>query len=111
MSNDFFEVRPIEWVDLPLANFDRWGERIVSEAVLSSPIISVPMKIYEREQDGRTWFTVSINSSSVSGGFDTIEGAKTYATKALHASISALIRPAYTTPEAKILHDTERDND
>ena len=111
MSNDFFEVRPIEWVDLPLANFDRWGERIVSEAVLSSPIISVPMKIYEGKTDGRTWFYVSINSTSVCSEFDTIEDAKMYVTKALHASISTLIRSAYTAPEAKILHDTEQDND
>jgi len=72
MRNDFFEVRPIEWVDLPLANFDRWGERIASEAVVSSPIMSVPMKIYEKKKDGRTWFTVSINSTYVCGEFDTI---------------------------------------
>lgn len=108
MARDFFKVRPINWVELPLANFDRWGERIVSEAVLSSPIISVPIKIYEREQDGRTWFTVSINSYYVSGGFDTIEGAKTYATKALRASISELIRPVYTATEVtKVEADTE----
>ena len=112
MSNDFFEVRPILWVDLPLANFDRWGDRIVSEAVLSSPILSsISMKIYERKMDGRTWFYISINSTSMCGSFDTIEDAKMYVTQALHASLSALIRPSYTAPEAKILHDTERDND
>lgn len=111
MRNDFFEVRPIEWVDLPLANFDRWGERIASEAVVSSPIMSVPMKIYEKKKDGRTWFTVSINSTYVCGEFDTIWLAKIYAKQALKANIASLIRPAYIAPEAKILHDTEQDND
>ena len=69
------------------------------------------MKIYEREKDGRTWFTVSINCHSVSGGFNTIEGARTYATKALHASISELIRPVYTAPEVtKVEADTETES-
>ena len=111
MSNDFFEVRPIVWVDLPLVNFDRWGERIVSEAALSSPFLSIPMKIYERTKDGRTWFTISINSSAHSCEVNTMSLAKIYAKQALHANISTLIRPAYTAPEAKILHDTEQDND
>ena len=111
MSNDFFEVRPMSWVDLPFADYDRWGERIVSEAVVSTPILSIPMKIYERTKDGRTWFTISINSSTHSCQFDTMSLAKIYARQALQANIASLIRPAYIAPEAKILHDTEQDND
>ena len=111
MSNDFFEVRPIEWVDLPFSLFDRWGERMVSEAALSSPFLSIPIKVYETKMDDRTCFTVSISSTSVRGSFDTIEDAKMYVTQALHASISALIRPAYTAPEAKALEVKSVDND
>ena len=111
MSQEFFKVRPIEWVDLPLVGFDRWGERIASEAVLSSPIMPIPMKIYERELDGRTWFTVSINSTTICGSFDTIGLAKIYAEQMLQANIALLILPVYTAPEAKILHDTEQTND
>ena len=111
MSNDFFEVSPISWVGLPLSNFDRWGERIVLEAALSSPFLSIPIKVYETKMDDRTCFTVSINSTSVRGSFDTIEDATMYVTQALHASISALIRPAYTAPEAKALEVKSVDND
>lgn len=111
MSNDFFEVSPISWVGLPLSNFDRWGERIVVEAALSSPFLSIPIKVYETKMDDRTCFTVSINSTSVRGSFDTIEDAKMYVTQALHASISALIRSAYTAPEAKALEVKSVDND
>lgn len=111
MSQTFFKVAPIAWVGLPFANFDRWGERLVLEATLSSPFLSIPIKVYETKIDDRTGFTVSINSTTVRGSFDTIENAKMYVAQALHTSISALILPSYTAPEAKILHDTERDND
>lgn len=111
MSNDFFKLRPIEWVDLPFSLSDRWGERKVSEAKVSSPLISIPLSIYERKKDGETWFCVSINIGSALGEFDTIKGAKIYAQQMLQANIASLIRPAYTSPEAKILHDTEQDND
>lgn len=101
----------MSWVDLPFSDYDRWGERIVSEAVVSTPILSIPMKIYESTKDGRTWFTISINSSTHSCKFDTMSLAKIYAKQALQANIASLIRPAYIAPEAKILHDTEQDND
>ena len=111
MSNDFFEVRPIEWVDLPFSLFDRWGERMVSEATVSSPLISIPLRIYERQKDGKFWFCASINSSTARGEIDTLEGAKIYAQQMLQANIASLIRPTYIAPEAKILDDTEQDND
>ena len=97
MSNDFFEVRPIEWVDLPCSLFDKWGERVVSEAKISTPLISIPMSIYEKRRDEKTWFGVYINIVSMPGEADTIEGAKIYAQQMLQANIASLIRPADST--------------
>ena len=99
MTKDFFKVRPIEWVDLPFSLSDRWGERKVSEAKVSSPLISIPLSIYERKKDGETWFCVSINIGPTLGEFDTIKGAKIYAQQMLQANIASLILPIHTDQE------------
>lgn len=111
MTKDFFKVRPIEWVDLPFSNFDSWGDRVSSEAVVSTPYLSIPLRICEKRRDEQPYFKVSINCTSLSGEIDSLEGAKIYAQQMLQANIASLIVPVYTAQESKILHDTEQAND
>lgn len=99
MTKDFFKVRPIEWVDLPFSNFDSWGDRVSSEAVVSTPYLSIPMRIYEKRRDEQPYFKVSINCTSLSCEIDTLDGAKIYAQQMLQANIASLILPIHTDQE------------
>lgn len=98
MQQAFFEVAPIAWVDLPATSFDRFQERIVSEATIGSTSIAFTLRIYEVEgrEDDKA-FTVSISSTSTRQYFDTADKAKAYAFEYLHAYIASIIRPADST--------------
>ncbi|EKY02386.1 hypothetical protein HMPREF9134_00462, partial [Porphyromonas catoniae F0037] len=59
----------------------------------------IPLRIYERQKDGKFWFCASINSSTARGEIDTLEGAKIYAQQMLQANIASLILPIHTDQE------------
>lgn len=98
MSRTFFEVAPIAWVDLPATSFDRFRERLVSEATIGSTSIAFTLRIYEVEgrEDDKA-FTASISSIPTREYFDTVDKAKAYAFEYLHAYIASIIRPADST--------------
>lgn len=95
MQQAFFKVAPIAWVDLPASSYDRFGERLISEATIGSTSIAFSMRIYEveRKEDGKV-FTASISSIPTREYFDTVDKAKAYAIEYLHAYIASIIRPA-----------------
>lgn len=108
MARDFFKVRPLSWVDLSPTDFDKWGERVVSEAVLSSVHLSIGAKVREVQKDGKSAYSISICSSPIRGDFETLEDAKAYAKEILQANLAHFIRPAYTAPEVTHVEaDTE----
>lgn len=108
MARDFFKVCPLNWVDLSPTDFDKWGERVVSEAVLSSVHLSVGAKVREVLKDGKSTYSISLCSSPVRGDFETLEDAKDYAQEILQANLANFIRPVYTAPEVtKVEADTE----
>lgn len=108
MARDFFKVCPFSWVDLSTTEFDKWGERIVSEAVLSSVHLSVGAKVREVLKDGKSTYSISLCSSPIYGDFETLEDAKAYAQEILQANLANFIRPVYTAPEVtKVEADTQ----
>lgn len=108
MARDFFKVCPLNWVDLSPTDLDKWGERVVSEAVLSSVHLSIDAKVREVLKDGKSTYSVSLCSSPVRGDFETLEDAKAYAQEIMQANLANFIRPVYTAPEAtKVEADTE----
>ena len=98
MSRTFFEVAPIAWVDLPATSFDRFRERLVSEATIGSTSIAFALRIYEVEgrEDSKP-FTSSISAIPTRQYFETADKAKAYASEYLHAYIASIIRPADST--------------
>ena len=98
MQQAFFEVAPIAWVDLPATSFDRFRERLVSEATIGSTSIAFTLRIYEVEgrEDDKA-FTVSISAIPTRQYFETADKAKAYAFEYLHAYIASIIRPADST--------------
>ena len=106
MQQAFFKVAPIAWVDLPASSYDRFGERLISEATIGSTSIAFSMRIYEAEsrEDGKA-FTASISSIPTREYFDTADKAKAYAFEYLHAYIASIIRPADSTTTSTTSND------
>ena len=98
MQQAFFEVAPIAWVDLPATSFDRFRERLISEATIGSTSIAFTLRIYEVEgrEDSKP-FTASISAIPTRQYFETADKAKAYASEYLHAYIASIIRPADST--------------
>ena len=93
MSQTFFKVNPISWVDLPTTCFDHYGERPVSEANIGTAKLSTPAVIYEKKRDDATTFIVKIDGSTVLMDFATIEGAKSYVYDLYTSHIASIISP------------------
>ena len=98
MQQAFFKVAPIAWVDLPASSYDRFGERLISEATIGSTSIAFALRIYEVEgRENSEAFTVSISAIPTRQYFETVDKAKAYASEYLHAYIASIIRPADST--------------
>ena len=98
MQQAFFKVAPIAWVDLPATCFDRFRERLISEATIGSTSIAFTLRIYEVEgrEDSKP-FTASISSTPTRQYFETADKAKAYAFEYLHAYNASINRPADST--------------
>ena len=93
MSQTFFRVSPISWVDLPTTCFDRYGERPVSEANIGRAPLSVRVVIREVKRENGVAFVVCFDGSTVLMDFATIEGAKSYVYDLYTSHIASIISP------------------
>ena len=94
MSQTFFRVSPISWVDLPPASFDQFGERKVAEATIGSTNLAFSAMIKEVKRDGSNTYIARLNHNLVGDDFASISEAKRYVSEFLQAYISSIIRPA-----------------
>ena len=93
MSQTFFKVKPIEWLDLPTTCFDFYGERPISEANIGIAKLSTTAVVFEKKRDDVTSFSVKIDGSTVLMDFATIEGAKSYVYDLYTSHIASIISP------------------
>lgn len=93
MSQTFFKVNPIAWLDLPTTCADRYGERPISEANIGTAKLSTQVVIYEKKIDDITEFFVKIDGSTILMDFATIEGAKSYVYDLYTSHIASIISP------------------
>ena len=94
MSQTFFRVSPISWVDLPPASFDQFGERKVAEATIGSTNLAFSAMIKEVKRDGSHTYTASLNYNCVGENFASTAEAKRYVVEFLQAYINSIIQPA-----------------
>ena len=94
MSQTFFRVSPIAWVDLPPASFDQYGERKVAEATIGSTNLAFSAMIKEVKRDGSNTYIARLNHNLVGDDFASTYEAKRYVSEFLQAYIASIIRPA-----------------
>lgn len=94
MSQTFFRVSPISWVDLPPASFDQYGERKVAEATIGSTKLAISAEIKEVKQEGSHTYIARLNYNLVGDNFASISEAKRYISEFLQAYLASIIQPA-----------------
>lgn len=94
MSQTFFRVSPISWVDLPPASFDQYGERKVAEATIGSTKLAISAEIKEVKRDGSHQYIARLNYNLVGDNFASTYESKRYVSEFLQAYIASIIRPA-----------------